>query len=75
MLNLFYFSLPAFGINEPIIKMTHSYENFKGIYIPTKRKSYAPNPETGEYQINGEYTFKDVKFNNGFKVKDFLIKG
>ena len=34
-----------------------------------------PNPQTGEYALNGEYTFKDVKFNNGFKPSDFVLKG
>ena len=75
MIDLFYFSLPAMGINDPIIKMTHQYEKISGVYIPTIRRSYAPNPQTGEYALNGEYTFKDVKFNNGFKPSDFVLKG
>lgn len=74
LLDLFYFSLPAFGINDPIIKMTMSYEVIEGIYIPTVRKSYAPGKD-GEYQINGEYTFKNIKFNNGYSSQDFVVKG
>ncbi len=73
LLDLFYFSLPAMGVNDPIIKMTHSYEVIDGIHVPTVRRSYAPNPETGEYTLNGEYTFKNVKFNNGFKESDFVL--
>lgn len=75
LIDLFYFSLPAFGINAPILRMTLSYEIIEGIYIPTKRESFGPNPETGEYQLSGRYTFKDVTFNNGFKAEDFVLKG
>jgi len=75
MLDLFYFSLPAFGVQTPILKMELTYEQIQGIYVPTRRKSYAPNPETGEYSMNGEYTFKNVKFNNGFTVDDFVLRG
>ena len=75
MLDLFYFSLPAFGIKDPILKMVHNYEKIDGIYIPTVRRSFAPNPETGEYSLNGEYTFMNIKFNNGFKSSDFVLKG
>ena len=75
LIDLFYFSLPARGINDPILKMTMSYEVIKGIHIPTVRKSYGPNPETGEYQLGGEYTFKNIKFKNGFKAQDFMLKG
>jgi len=75
MIDLFYFSLPAFGINDPIIKMTMNYQKIDGIYIPTVRKSYAPNPDTGEYTINGEYTFSNIKFKNKFTPSDFLLTG
>jgi hypothetical protein len=71
--DLFYFSLPAFGIDKPILRMELTYENIDGIYIPTVRKSYGPNPETGEYVLGGEYTFSGVKFNNGFKASDFIL--
>ncbi len=74
MLDLFYFSLPARGINQPVIKMTMEYEKIDGIYIPTVRRSYAPNKE-GEYSLNGEYTFSNIKFGNGFKAEDFMLKG
>jgi len=74
LLDLFYFSLPAFGVTQPILKMTLSYEVIDGIYIPTLRKSYGPN-EKGEYNLSGQYTFKNVKFNNGFRMEDFVLKG
>ncbi len=74
LLDLFYFSLPAFGVTKPILKMTISYQVIDGIYVPVSRKSYAPTP-AGEYQLNGEYTFKNVKFGNGFRAEDFVLKG
>ncbi|WP_299162417.1 DUF6503 family protein [uncultured Eudoraea sp.] len=72
LIDLFYFSLPDWGINDPILKMTLAYEIIDGIYLTTLRESYGPN-EQGEYLLNGRYTFKDIKFNNGFKGKDFRL--
>lgn len=75
LIDQFYFSVPAMGVNDPIIKMEIDYDIIDGIYVPAKRRSYGPNPETGEYTLNGEYTFSNIKFNNGFKKEDFTIKG
>jgi len=75
LIDLFYFSLPAFGVNAPVLRMEISYDIIDGIYIPARRKSFGPNPETGEYVMNGEYTFSNIKFNNGFKKEDFVLKG
>lgn len=72
LIDLFYFSLPDFGINEPILKMTMEYKVIEGIYIPVKRKSYGPD-KNGVYHLGGEYTFSDIKFNNGFKSEDFKL--
>ena len=69
----FFFSLPDWGINDPILKMTLDYEIIDGIHISTVRKSYGLD-EKGEYQQNGAYTFKDITFNNGFKPEDFVQK-
>ena len=73
LVDLFFFSLPDWGINKPILKMTLDYEIVDGLYISTVRKSYAPNKK-GVYQHNGTYIFKDITFNNGFKPEDFLLK-
>jgi len=73
LIDLFFFSLPDWGINEPILKMTLNYEVVNGLYISTVRKSFGPN-DKGEYQQNGAYTFKDITFNNGFKPEDFVQK-
>jgi len=72
LVDLFFFSLPDWGINDPILKMTLEYAVVDGVYLTPKRKAYAPNKE-GEYKIIGEFTFKDIKFNNGFKAEDFKL--
>ncbi len=73
LVDQFFFSLPAFGFNKPILKMTLAYEVIDGLYVSTVRKSYAPNKE-GKYTLNGTYTFSDITFNNGFKPRDFVLK-
>lgn len=72
LIDLFYFSLPDWGIDDPILKMALTYEIVDGIYLTTVRESFGPN-EKGEYVLNGRYTFKDIKFNNGFKAEDFKL--
>ncbi len=72
LIDLFYFSLPDFGINKPILKMTLHYEVIDGLYLSTVRKSYGPD-KNGVYQLAGEYTISNIKFNNGFKKEDFLL--
>lgn len=71
LVDLFFFSLPAWKINKPILKMTIKYEVIDGIYVSTIRKGFMPNKEGGFSPI-GVFTFSDVKFNNGFKKEDFL---
>jgi hypothetical protein len=71
LVDQFFFSLPAWKINKPILKMTIKYEVIDGIYVTTVRKGYMPNKDGGFSPI-GEFTFKDVKFNNGYKKEDFL---
>lgn len=73
LVDQFFFSLPAWGINKPILKMTLVYENIDGILVSTLRKGYMPN-DKGEFSPIGVFTFSDVKFNNGFKKEDFLLK-
>ena len=71
LIDQFFFSLPDWGIIDPILKMTLEYEKIDGIYLTTVRKSFMPD-ENGTYQMNGIYTFKDIKFNNGFTPEDFM---
>lgn len=72
LIDQFYFSLPDWGIDKPVLKMTLSYETIDGMLISTVRKGYMPN-ETGGYMPIGVYTFSDIKFNNGFKKEDFKL--
>ncbi len=72
LVDIFYFSLPAWGIDKPILKMTLEYEKIDGILVPVVRKGFMPNKESGYVPI-GVYTFSQVKFNNGFKKEDFLL--
>jgi hypothetical protein len=71
LVDQFFFSLPAWKINKPILKMTIKYEVIDGIYVTTVRKGFMPNKDGGFSPI-GVFTFSDVKFNNGFKKEDFL---
>ncbi|MBU2946543.1 DUF6503 family protein [Zobellia uliginosa] len=73
LIDQFFFSLPAFGVNAPILKMTLTYENVDGVLLSTVRESYMPNKEGG-YVKGGTYTMTNIKFNNGFKKEDFLLK-
>lgn len=72
LVDQFMFSLPAFGIEKPVLKMTLVYENIDGILVSTIRKGFMPN-EKGEYVPLGDFTFSKVKFNNGFKKESFLL--
>lgn len=72
LIDLFYFSISAFGIDKPVLKMTLDYNVVDGILLSTVRKSYGPD-KNGVYQLGGEYTISDVKFNNGFKKENFIL--
>ncbi len=72
LVDQFYFSLPAFGVNAPVLRMELEYEKIKGVYIATTRKGYFPN-EKGEYSLGGVYTSSNIKFKNGFKKTDFAL--
>jgi len=72
LVDQFMFSLPALGVDKPILRMDLDYEKIDGVYIATTRRAYAPNKE-GVYGQMGEYITKDIKFSNGFKKEDFKI--
>jgi len=66
MVESFYFSLPAFGVQEPVLHAQLTYEQVNGIYVITHRVMKGPNPETGEMGLIVDQQLKNVKFNNGF---------
>jgi len=72
LVDMFYFSLPAFGVNDPILRMDCEYEKVDGVLLTTVRRAYAPN-EQGQYGQIGEYTTRNISFNNGFKKEDFML--
>jgi len=72
LVDLFYFSLPAMGVNQPVLRMELEYEKMKGVYIATTRKGYFPNKE-GVYSLGGVYTSSKIKFKNGFKKADLAL--
>ena len=72
LVDQFYFSLPDWGIEKPILKMTLTYKKVDGILVSTVRKGFMPN-ETGDYIPIGVYTFSQITFNNGFKKEDFRL--
>ncbi len=72
LVDMFYFSLPAFGVNDPILRMECDYKKVDGILLSTVRRAYAPNAE-GTYGQIGEYTTKDIKFKNKFSKEDFMF--
>ena len=74
LVDQFFFSLPAMGVNAPVLKMTVEYEEINGLKLPTKRYVYQPG-EDGQPKADPFLTqiSKNVKFNNGFTPADFKI--
>ncbi|WP_272621377.1 DUF6503 family protein [Allomuricauda sp. AC10] len=66
LVDRFYFSLPFFGIEEPVILAHYEYENVDGQLISTKRSYYIPSEEGYGEQPSIVQTMSNVKFNNGF---------
>ncbi|SEK70397.1 hypothetical protein SAMN04487910_0908 [Aquimarina amphilecti] len=74
LIDQFYFSLPAWGINDTVLLMKVKYTKIDGIQVSTHRHVYIPN-EKGEYPEEPSLSevSTDIKFNNGFTVEDFKI--
>lgn len=75
LVDQFYFSLPAQGVNQPVILMKVDYKTMNGVKVPYKRSIFQPNAE-GQYgsEPNLVQTSSNIKFKNGFKPSDFMIK-
>ena len=65
LIDRFYFSLPAMGVEDIVILMELDYEKIEGVYVSTQRNIYMPSP-SGEYQLGLIQTTENVRFNNGF---------
>ncbi len=74
LIDQFYFSLPAWGINDTVLLMKVKYTEIDGIQVPTHRYAYIPN-EKGEYAAEPSLSeiSTNVKFNNGFTSEDLKI--
>jgi len=74
LIDQFYFSLPFFGVEQPVLFMEVEYEKIGDLMLPTKRFVYQPN-EKGEYpdQAGLIQTSTNIKFNNGFNLEDLAI--
>ena len=73
MVDYFAFSLPAFGIYEPVLWAEPTYEEMFGVQVITKRMMYAPDPETGELAMMVDQRLSNITFNNDF-TKESLAK-
>ena len=75
LVDRFFFSLPAMGVNAPVILMELEYETIEGIPVVTKRNIFQPGAD-GKLSTtpNLVQTLMDVKFNNGFTAQDFMLK-
>ena len=74
LVDRFFFSLPAMGVNEPILLMEVAYTKLKGIQVPASRKIYRPN-EQGKYGKDPflVQTSSNIQFKNGFKPEDLTL--
>ncbi|TRX59067.1 hypothetical protein FNH22_11100 [Fulvivirga sp. M361] len=74
LIDRFLFSLPAFGVNDPVLLMEVGYSDINGLKLPTNRNVYMPN-EQGEYPETPSLRqiSENVKFNNGFSTEDFVL--
>lgn len=73
LIDRFFFSLPAMGVNVPAIAANYSYENIDGQLVSTKRTYFMPD-DKGAYGETPsiEQTLTSVKFNNGFNAKNIM---
>lgn len=71
LIDKFYFSLPFLGVNKPVILAKYSYSTIQNQKIATKRIYFLPN-KTGNYDTTPSITqtLTNIKFNNGFTVKN-----
>lgn len=73
LIDRFYFSLPAMGVEDIVILMELSYEQIDGVYVSTQRDIYMPTP-SGDYQLGLVQTTENVRFNNGFEKSALRLR-
>lgn len=75
LVDQFFFSLPARGINRPVILMKLVYKKINGVKVPYQRSIFQPDAD-GVYGADPNLiqTSLDIKFKNNFTPNDLLIK-
>lgn len=75
LVDRFFFSLPAMGVEAPVILMAVEYQKINGVQLPTKRLIYQPGAD-GKLPKEAQLiqTLTQVSFNNGFTPEDFQLK-
>jgi len=66
MVEQFKFSLPAMGVNQPILLAKLSYEEIDGIQVVTNRQMFGPSPDGNGMVPMVDQQLKNIRFNNGF---------
>ena len=69
MVENFKFSLPAFGIEVPVLLAKLTYTTIDGIKVVSNRKMFAPSPEGEGMVPMVEQILENVTFNNGFTAE------
>ena len=73
LVDRFFFSLPAMGVNAPVILMELDYTTVDGIQVVTKRRVYQPGADGKLSETpNLVQTLTDMTFGNGFTAADFM---
>ena len=66
MVESFYFSLPAFGFDKPVLHAKLTYEEIDGIMVMTRRIMSSPLPDGNGMTLMVDQRLENIKFNNGF---------
>ena len=74
LIDRFYFSLPFMGVNEPVIIADYEYTDLDGQKLATKRSYYMPSEQGYSEAPNLVQTMADIKFNNGFTLKNLSAR-
>ncbi len=72
LVDRFYFSIPFFGVDDPIIAANYEYEDIDGQLIATKRYYFLPNEDGYPEEPGTVQTLTNIKFNNGFTVENLM---
>lgn len=65
----FKFSLPAMGVEQPLLLAKLQYEEIDGIQVVVRRRMFSPNPEGGDRVPMVDQQLKNIRFNNGFTAE------